>query len=58
MFVCAGYDMDYTCIHYDVNAWEGKAYKCALLTYWPRKAGRKCVLAQTCAACAPGIISC
>ena len=22
----AGYDMDYTLIHYDVNAWEGKAY--------------------------------
>ena len=21
-----GYDMDYTLIHYDVNAWEGKAY--------------------------------
>ena len=22
----AGYDMDYTLIHYDVNAWEGKAF--------------------------------
>ena len=21
-----GYDMDYTLIHYDVNAWEGRAY--------------------------------
>ncbi len=22
-----GYDMDYTLIHYEVNAWEGLAYK-------------------------------
>jgi hypothetical protein len=21
-------EQDYTCIHYDVNAWEGKAYQC------------------------------
>ncbi|KAK9819835.1 hypothetical protein WJX72_002959 [[Myrmecia] bisecta] len=25
-----GYDMDYTLIHYDVNAWEGKAYEYGL----------------------------
>jgi hypothetical protein len=25
-----GYDMDYTLIHYDVNAWEGLAYEVAL----------------------------
>lgn len=25
-----GYDMDYTMVHYDVNAWEGKAYKYGL----------------------------
>eukprot|EP00798_Chlamydomonas_sp_ICE-L_P002058 gene2058-18236_t len=25
-----GYDMDYTLIHYDVNAWEGRAYECGL----------------------------
>eukprot|EP00210_Caulerpa_lentillifera_P003662 g3496.t1 len=24
---CIGYDMDYTLIHYDVRAWEGKAFK-------------------------------
>ena len=23
----AGYDMDYTLVHYDVDAWEGKAFK-------------------------------
>ena len=23
---CAGYDMDYTLVHYDVDAWEGKAF--------------------------------
>lgn len=26
----AGYDMDYTLIHYDVNAWEGRAYEYGL----------------------------
>eukprot|EP00798_Chlamydomonas_sp_ICE-L_P019955 gene19955-26663_t len=25
-----GYDMDYTLIHYDVNAWEGRAYEYGL----------------------------
>lgn len=24
--IFVGYDMDYTLIHYDVNAWEGKAF--------------------------------
>ncbi|CAD7698278.1 unnamed protein product [Ostreobium quekettii] len=24
---CIGYDMDYTLVHYDVNAWEGRAYQ-------------------------------
>lgn len=24
--LCAGYDMDYTLVHYDVDAWEGKAF--------------------------------
>ena len=23
----SGYDMDYTLIHYDVEAWEGRAYQ-------------------------------
>ncbi|EIE26811.1 HAD-superfamily hydrolase [Coccomyxa subellipsoidea C-169] len=32
-----GYDMDYTLIHYDVNAWEGKAYAYGL--QWLREAG-------------------
>jgi len=27
-----GYDMDYTLIHYDVNAWEGRAYEYGLET--------------------------
>lgn len=27
-----GYDMDYTLIHYDVNAWEGRAYQYGLET--------------------------
>ena len=26
----SGYDMDYTLIHYDVNAWEGRAYEYGL----------------------------
>ena len=25
--VTSGYDMDYTLIHYDVEAWEGRAYQ-------------------------------
>lgn len=28
--VCTGYDMDYTLIQYDVNAWEQRAYEYGL----------------------------
>jgi hypothetical protein len=28
--IWSGYDMDYTLIHYDVEAWEGRAYQYGL----------------------------
>lgn len=44
----AGYDMDYTLIHYDVNAWEGRAYEYGLDSL-RQQVGRLChVTLHTC----------
>ncbi len=52
-----GYDMDYTLIHYDVDAWEGKAYKYGLETLKQQvrgggwAVGHSCQRAESCRQC-------